>query len=118
MIRHIAACLALILLSLPAHAFDTKATAAYVIDQTTGTVLLAKNADTPLPPASMSKLMTLYMAFEAIERGKDKADLTLWKTLPVSQHAMSYGGSTMFLDTTRSCQRRGSVARHHRAVGQ
>ena len=45
-----------------AHSFETRATAAYVIDQTTGTVLLAKNASKPLPPASMSKLMTLYMA--------------------------------------------------------
>ena len=36
------------------------------MDQTTGTVLLTKNADEPLPPASMSKLMTLYMAFEAV----------------------------------------------------
>ena len=52
MIRRIAATLALILFSLPAHAFDTKATSAYIVDQTTGTVLLAKNADTPLPPAS------------------------------------------------------------------
>ena len=51
-------------------AFDTRASSAYVIDHTTGTVLLNKNADEPLPPASMSKLMTLYMAFEAIERGQ------------------------------------------------
>ena len=63
---------------------------------TTGTVLLAKDADTPLPPASMSKLMTLYMAFEAIRDGR----LDLQEKLPVSEHAMSYGGSTMFLDTT------------------
>ena len=84
------------LLALPAGAFDTRATSAYVIDQTTGTVLLNKNADVPLPPASMSKLMTLYMAFEAIRDGR----LTLDEKLPVSQHAMSYGGSTMFLDTT------------------
>ena len=83
------------LIALPAWAFDTKATAAYVIDQTTGTVLMAKNADEPLPPASMSKLMTLYVAFEAIRDGR----LTLDERLPVSQHAMSYGGSTMFLDT-------------------
>ena len=96
MIRLIAACLALILLGLPAHAFDTRATAAYVVDQTTGTVLLAKNADTPLPPASMSKLMTLYMAFEAIRDGR----LSLNEKLRVSSHAMAYGGSTMFLDTT------------------
>ncbi|AXI41970.1 D-alanyl-D-alanine carboxypeptidase family protein [Sulfitobacter sp. SK011] len=97
MIRHISACLALILFSLPALAFETRATAAYVLDQTTGTVLLAKNADTPLPPASMSKLMTLYMAFEAIERGKEDGGLNLVEELPVSQHAMSYGGSSMFL---------------------
>jgi len=82
--------------ALPARAFDTTAKAAYVIDVTTGTVLLSKNADQPLPPASMSKLMTLYVAFEALKDGR----LTLDEKLPVSSHAMSYGGSTMFLDTT------------------
>jgi len=79
-----------------AQSFDTRAGAAYVYDQTTGTVLLAKNADEPLPPASMSKLMTLYMAFEAIADGR----LDIDERLPVSEHAMSFGGSTMFLDTT------------------
>ena len=98
--RLFSASLALIWLSLPAAAFETKAEAAFVMDQTTGTVLLAKNADEPLPPASMSKLMTLYMAFEAVERGKAAGGLDLVERLPVSQHAMSYGGSTMFLDTT------------------
>lgn len=93
MIRHIAAALALILLSAPAQAFETRATAAYVMDQTTGTVLLAKNADEPLPPASMSKLMTLYMAFEALQTGR----LNLDQQLPVSAEAAQYGGSTMFL---------------------
>ena len=82
-------------LAFPAHAFDTTARAAYVIDQSTGTVLLSKDADQPLPPASMSKLMTLYVAFEALRDGR----LTLQETLPVSEHAMSYGGSTMFLNT-------------------
>lgn len=77
-------------------AFDTQARAAYVVDLTTKTVLLNKNADTPLPPASMSKLMTLYIAFEALRDGR----LQLDERLPVSTHAMSYGGSTMFLDTT------------------
>ncbi|MGR3510345.1 MAG: D-alanyl-D-alanine carboxypeptidase family protein [Sulfitobacter sp.] len=100
MIRLFAAFLATILLSVPAYAFETQAKAAYVIDQTTGTVLMTKNADEPLPPASMSKLMTLYMAFEAVERGKSNGGLDLTEELPVSQHAMSYGGSTMFLDTT------------------
>lgn len=83
-------------LSLPASAFETSARAAFVVDMTTGTVLLEKNADMPLPPASMSKLMTLYVAFEAVREGQ----LSLDERLPVSEHAMSYGGSTMFLDTT------------------
>jgi D-alanyl-D-alanine carboxypeptidase (penicillin-binding protein 5/6) len=76
--------------------FDTKARAAYVIDQTSGTVLLSKNADLPLPPASMSKLMTLYMTFEFIKAGR----LALDEKLPVSKNAANYTGSTMFLDPT------------------
>ncbi len=97
MIRVIAVCIALIGAALPASAFETKATAAFVMDQTTGTVLLTKNADQPLPPASMSKLMTLYMAFEAVRRGKSEGGLDLNEELPVSEHAQSYGGSSMFL---------------------
>lgn len=93
MIRTLAAAALLITTSLPAFAFDTRAQAAYVLDQTTGTVLLNKNADEPLPPASMSKLMTLYMAFEALERGQ----LSMTDELPVSTHAASFGGSTLFL---------------------
>jgi D-alanyl-D-alanine carboxypeptidase (penicillin-binding protein 5/6) len=87
---------ALLAIGAPANAFDTRAKAAFVLDQTTNTVLLDKNADQPLPPASMSKLMTLYLAFEAVHEGR----LSLNEELPVSTHAMSYGGSTMFLDTT------------------
>jgi len=76
-----------------AQSFDTKARAAFVYDLTTDTVLMAKNADEPLPPASMSKLMTLFMAFEAIADGRLRVD----EELTVSQHAMDYGGSSMFL---------------------
>ena len=79
-----------------AYSFDTKARAAYVIDQTSGTILLSKNADLPLPPASMSKLMTLYMTFEFIKAGR----LSLDEKLPVSINAANYTGSTMFLDPT------------------
>ena len=92
---HLVFVLLLGLFALPAAAFETEATAAYVIDHNTGQVLLNLNADTPLPPASMSKLMTLNMVFEALEDGR----LTLDTLLPVSQHAMDYGGSTMFLNT-------------------
>ena len=85
--------IALLASSVSTQAFDTRATAAYVLDFNSGTVLMTKNADQPLPPASMSKLMTLYMAFEAI----DKGILDLDQELPVSAAAQSYGGSTMFL---------------------
>lgn len=80
----------------PAQGFQTEASAAYVVDHNTGQVLLSQNADVPLPPASMSKLMTLLMAFEAIAQGR----LTLDTQVPVSAHAMSFGGSTMFLTTS------------------
>ena len=79
-----------------AYSFDTKARAAYVIDQSSGTILLSKNSDQPLPPASMSKLMTLYMTFEFIEAGR----LGLDEKLPVSKNAAKYTGSTMFLNPT------------------
>ncbi|MBM3606382.1 MAG: D-alanyl-D-alanine carboxypeptidase [Alphaproteobacteria bacterium] len=78
----------------PAQAFDTTATAAWVYDVPTGTVLMEKNADTAIPPASMSKLMTLYMLFEALEEGRVQLDTQL----PVSTRARQMGGSTMFLN--------------------
>jgi len=82
--------------ALPAQAYDTQAKAAFILDQSTGTVMLNKNGDDAVPPASMSKLMTLFMAFEAIRDGR----LQWEEKLRVSQKAMDYGGSTMFLDIT------------------
>lgn len=91
-----AACAAALMAATHASAFETAARSALVIDQNTGTVLLEKDADAALPPASMSKLMTLYMVFEALEAGR----LSLDERLQVSQKAQQMGGSTMFLDTT------------------
>ena len=82
------------LFALPARAFDTNARAAWVYDVATGTVLMEKNADEPLPPASMSKLMTVYMLFEALHEGR----LQLDTRLPVSTKARQMQGSTMFLN--------------------
>ena len=86
-----------ILLWLPTQiiAFETSAKAAYIIDLKTNAVLLSKNPDEPMPPASLSKLMTLNMVFEALEDGR----LSLDDKLPVSRHAERYKGSTMFLTT-------------------
>ena len=85
----------LLALTTAASAFETEAEAAYVLDHNTGQIMLSHNDQFPLPPASMSKLMTLNMVFEALEDGR----LSLDTTLPVSAHAMSFGGSTMFLTT-------------------
>jgi serine-type D-Ala-D-Ala carboxypeptidase (penicillin-binding protein 5/6) len=84
------------LAALPLRAFDTQATAAWVFDITTHTVLMDKNGSIPLPPASMSKLMTINMLFEALKDGR----VTMETELGVSAHAVSFteaGGSTMYL---------------------
>ena len=84
------------LAALPARAFDTAATAAWVYDMTTHTVLMDKNGEVPLPPASMSKLMTINMLFEALKDGRVSMDTTF----PVSSRATAMtaqGASTMYL---------------------
>jgi serine-type D-Ala-D-Ala carboxypeptidase (penicillin-binding protein 5/6) len=88
--------LAASLAALPARAFDTTASAAWVYDMATGTVLMDKNADQPLPPASMSKLMTILMLFEALRDGR----VTMETEFAVSSRAKGMGGSTMFLQET------------------
>lgn len=82
--------------TLPARAFETRANSAYVLDINTGTVLMEKNADVPLPPASMSKLMTVNLLFEALADGR----VTMGTQFGVSERAASIGGSTMFLEQT------------------
>jgi len=99
MFRHLRpfiACFALLIAALPARAFETAATAAWVYDMTTGTVLMDKNADQSLPPASMSKLMTISMLFEALKDGR----VTMETEFAVSSQAKAMGGSTMFLQET------------------
>ena len=86
--------IALLTLAAPAQAFDTNAGAAWVYDVNTSTVLMEKNADQSIPPASMSKLMTIYMLFEALHEGRVQMDTRL----PVSTKARQMKGSTMFLN--------------------
>lgn len=81
-------------ISMPARAFDTRAASAYVLDVNTGTVLMEKNAEVPLPPASMSKLMTVNLLFEALADGR----VTMSTPFGVSERAAAIGGSTMFLE--------------------
>ncbi len=81
-------------LSPAAVTFDTAARAAILVDYRTGQVLYAKNPDEPLPPASMSKLMTAYLVFERLREGS----LSLDDELPVSEKAWRMGGSQMFVE--------------------
>ena len=74
-------------------ATETAAKFAYMIDYDTGAVLLEKNAEEPTAPASMSKLMTLYMIFERLKSGS----LRLEDKFPVSEKAWRMGGSKMFV---------------------
>lgn len=91
--------LSLLLTLSPAQAqlFETKAAQAFMIDADTGTVLFAKDADKPIPPASMAKLMTMEVVFNALKSGRLKLD----DTFVVSENAWRKGGapsgtSTMF----------------------
>ncbi|WP_189526591.1 D-alanyl-D-alanine carboxypeptidase family protein, partial [Mesorhizobium sp. M7A.F.Ca.ET.027.03.2.1] len=80
-----------------AQLFETKAAQAFMIDAETGTVLFSKDADKSIPPASMAKLMTMEVVFNAIKSGRLKLD----DTFVVSENAWRKGGapsgtSTMF----------------------
>ena len=79
---------------LAAQGFETRAGSAWVLDLATHTVLMDKNGETPMPPASMSKLMTINMLFEALRDGR----VTMDTTFAVSSRAKAMQGSTMFLN--------------------
>lgn len=79
-------------------AFETTAQNAILVDYQTGAYLYAKDADEKVPPASMSKLMTLYVIFDKLRSGA----LSLDDQFKVSENAWrkggaASGGSTMFL---------------------
>ena len=67
---------------------------AILMEATTGKVLYEQNADEALPPASVTKVMTLLLVMEAIESGKIKLD----DMVTTSAHAASMGGSQIYLE--------------------
>lgn len=71
-----------------------KAKSAILIERDTGTVLYNKNSDEKLPPASMTKIMTLILVMEAIDEGSLKMD----EKVRASEYAASMGGSQIFLE--------------------
>jgi D-alanyl-D-alanine carboxypeptidase (penicillin-binding protein 5/6) len=66
---------------------------ALLMDVNTGEILYEQDADRQIAPASLTKILTLYIVFEAIQRG----DLRPWDMIPVTEHAPAAGGSNMAL---------------------
>ncbi|MAF30680.1 MAG: hypothetical protein CMF60_00545 [Magnetococcales bacterium] len=87
-----------LLLTTQAYAINLNAESYYIVEQDTGSVVLEKNADLQMGPASLTKMMTAYLLFEAIERG----DLTLETMMPISEKAWRKGGSKMFLEVGKT----------------
>ena len=73
---------------------ELNAKSAVLMDANTGTLLYEKNKDERLSPASVTKIMTILLVFEALEQGKIKLD----DMLTVSENAASMGGSQIFLE--------------------
>lgn len=70
------------------------AKAAVLMDAHSGQILYAKNAEAKLDPASLTKIMTVYLAFDAIQNG----EAALTDEVVISEAAWRLGGSSMFLD--------------------
>jgi D-alanyl-D-alanine carboxypeptidase (penicillin-binding protein 5/6) len=77
----------------PIGPMDTVAQYAIIIDYNTGATLLSKDADVPMTPSSMTKLMTAYIVYARLKAGRLKLD----QELPVSEKAWRMGGSKMFV---------------------
>lgn len=89
----VSAALAIAFMPVSAGALETKAKQAIIIDMSTGDVLFSKDPDKAVPPASMSKLMTIYMVLERLKQG----GLKLTDKFKVSVKAWRKGGSKMFV---------------------
>ncbi len=73
---------------------EIPAKSAVLMDASSGRVLFENNADEQMPPASITKIMTLLLTFEAIENG----NLSYTDTIVCSEHAASMGGSQIWLE--------------------
>lgn len=78
--------------------FDVNADSAVLMDTATGTIMYAKNANQALPPASVTKIMTLLLFMEEVDAG----NISLDENISVSEYAASMGGSQVFLEPGES----------------
>jgi len=76
--------------------FDTPAPVAYMEDMSSGSILYQKDADRRMPPASLAKMMTVYVAFDLIKKGELKLDQQ-FEMQPETWKKWHSQGSTMFL---------------------
>ena len=88
------AALAVLVAVSPAAALDTNAREAILMDYDTRQILFEKNADQPMPPSSMTKIMTVFLAFERLRDGR----LKMTDEIPISETAWRKGGSKMFVE--------------------
>lgn len=96
------AALCLVMLTSPVYAINTltdddidiSAPSAILMEKVTGEVIYDKNSHERLPPASVTKVMTMLLIVEAVERG----DISLDDTVIASERAASFGGSCVFLE--------------------
>lgn len=79
----------------PDTAVEVTAPSVILMEMTTGTVLYEKDADTARPPASVTKVMTMLLIFDALAEGK----IQLEDEVTISEYASSMGGSQVFLET-------------------
>lgn len=82
------------LMKVSAPALDLTAKSAVVMEADTGTIMFEKAKDKKLPPASVTKIMSLLLIFQDLDRGK----LKLNDKVTISEHAASMGGSQVFLE--------------------
>lgn len=73
---------------------EVSAPSVILMEASTGTVIYEKDADTARPPASVTKIMTLLLIFDALEEGK----ISLEEEVTTSEYAASMGGSQVFLE--------------------
>lgn len=100
--RFVCSVLAALMLTAPAYAIETlsddaieiSAPSAMLMEKVTGEVIYEKNSHERIPPASVTKVMTLLLIIEAIDRG----DISLEDTVIASARAASFGGSCVFLE--------------------
>lgn len=79
-----------------AKTMDLTARSAVVMEESSGEILFEKDKDKELPPASVTKIMSLLLVFEELDQGRLKLD----DMVTVSEHAASMGGSQVFLEVS------------------